>query len=490
MVIFVSHCQSSNQQSTPPITTQRRRDGCSECRRKKVKCDLRRPVCSRCTRFPKECLYGLSIISQTDAQKPTPKRPVAFPEKPILPAELNTSALVQQPVLNLSPLLSSEQSKFFLHILSTETAPSLFPAAPKFFIDRLISSAIETPHLLYALLASASSHHSRLIGDTTAQSHAMCLRFTNLSISGLRTAMNETTDMLRAETALTAMTLCTNDVCNGNMHIWRSHLSGVMQLLKVMLNAPRRSLDSSDPFVLCLVKWFATLDILACVSGVNTGETLQGQNSLLGQLPSSIPSHVDDICGYSLELIPLLARTAQVACQTGMHAASGVWRSDLLSQELVSEAEILETAILAIAERTASQATKDHHGNELPSELRYTHLAFVHSALLYLHRRVWLLPKEHPTVRSDIANILDAVENIPPFSSSNILILWPIFNAGCETDVVSDRNQIQDRMACVQSRGLGNFTRARGLMKEFWASNTSLPWDVYFAQHGRELVLF
>lgn len=432
----------------------------------------------------------MSIISQSHAQKPAQRPAALCPEKPTLPAELYASALVQQPVLRLSPLLSSEQSRFFLHILSTETAPSLFPAAPNSFIDRLISSAVETPHLLHALLASACSHHSRLTGDATPQSHVMCLKFTNLSISGLRDAMSKATDMLRPETALTAMTLCTNDVCNGNMHIWRSHLSGVMQLLEIMLNAQQGSFDSNDPFVLCLVKWFATLDTLACVSGVNTGDTLLGQNSVLKELPSPVASHVDDICGYSLELIPLLARAAQVACQTGMHAASGTWLSDLSPQELMDEAEYLETAILAIAERTASKVTTNNHGSEFPDELRYTHLAFVHSTLLYLHRRVRLLPKDHPTVRRDIENILGAVESIPSLSPSNILILWPIFNAGCESEVTGDRIQIQARMACMQSRGLGNFTRARGLMKEFWASGTSLPWDVYFAQHGRELVLF
>ncbi|KAI9043846.1 transcription factor domain-containing protein [Aspergillus affinis] len=454
-------------------------------------CDLRRPVCSRCTRFPRECVYDLSIIRQIRPQESTLRRPVVFcPEISIQPTEPNAPALVQQPVLRLSPLLSSEQSKFFLHILSTETAPSLFPAAPKLFIDRLISSAIETPHLLHALLASAASHHSRLIGDATTESRVMCLKFTNLSISGLRTAMNEAKDVLRAETAMTAMTLCTNDVCNGNMHIWRSHLSGVMHLLKVMLNVPRGSFDNSDPFVLCLVKWFATLDILACVSGVNTGDTLEGQDTILNKLPSSITGYVDDICGYSLELVPLLARTAQLACQTGMHAASGPWLLDLSVQDVVSEAKYLENAILAVTERAASEATLKAHGHELYSELRYTHLAFVHSALLYLHRRVRLFSKEHPMVRNDIINILDAVDNISPLSSSNILILWPIFNAGCETDMISDREQIQDRMAYMQDRGLGNFTRARELMKEFWASDTSLPWDVYFTLHGRELVLF
>ncbi|KAA8644065.1 transcription factor domain-containing protein [Aspergillus tanneri] len=302
--------------------------------------------------------------------------------------------------------------------------------------------------------------------------------------------MAETTDMIKAETAMTAMTLCTNDVCNGNMHIWRTHLSGVMQLLTAMLSTQKRSIDMTDPFVVCLVKWFTTLDILACMSGVGLTEMCKGQNSLLEQMPDPRTQSVDDICGYSLELIPMLVQVAQLACQTGMHAAADPLVSVLSPQQIIEEAQILEAAVYSIADRKGSEDTVRIHGVELASELQHTHLAFVHSTLLYLHRRVQLLPKDHPTVRTDIRNILDAVERIQPSSPSNILILWPIFNAGCETDDISERDQIQTRMANMQNRGMGNFTRARGLMKEVWASNSTLTWDVYFANLGRELVLF
>ncbi|KAG5760497.1 hypothetical protein H9Q72_011389 [Fusarium xylarioides] len=43
--------------------SQRRRAGCTECKRKKAKCDEKRPSCSRCYKYPHLCSYELSVKS-------------------------------------------------------------------------------------------------------------------------------------------------------------------------------------------------------------------------------------------------------------------------------------------------------------------------------------------------------------------------------------------------------------------------------------------
>ena len=389
-------------------------------------------------------------------------RPARTPELAIL---------ANQPALSLSPFLSSAESKFFMHVLATQTAPVFFPAAPKLFLDRLISAALGTPHLLYALLASACSHHGRLIGDSTGTSWTACLKFTNRAISGLSSALNEPTQMLRAETAMTAMTLCTNDVCNGNMHVWQMHLAGVMRLLTAFLKQPSSMADS---FTLCLVKWFTTLDVLA---GLSSSTSIT--HGLLDRFLESCPSVVDDICGYSLELVPVLTRIGQLARQV-----------DTLPQQVMYEAQMLDLTIRSLVDRAVPSNTLNTHGPELAHELQHTHLAFVHCALLHLHRRVQGFPRDHPDVRADIHNIITAIQHIRPFSQANILILWPVFSAGCETTVSEERHLLHTRMANMRSMGMGNFTRARDMLEVFWAAESPLPWDVYFTQQGLELVLF
>ncbi|KAJ5326350.1 uncharacterized protein N7506_009452 [Penicillium brevicompactum] len=362
-----------------------------------------------------------------------------------------------------------------MHIFSIETAPRLFPAASPLFLQRLIASSLETPHLLYAILASACSHHSRLIKDGTSNSKVSCLKFTNLSISSLRSALSNQDATLTAEAVTTAMALCTNDVCNGNMQTWRTHLGGVMRLFAAFLDSQGR-MRVDDPYVQCLVKWFTTMDIIAGLSGLTGGGVLSSDNGLLDRTFDQLEGNIDDICGYSLQLVPLLVRLS--------HMVQHHYQSPLdIPQEKVTESHLLELEILSLT-RCGVPDISNH------AELQSTHLAFVHSALLHLHRRVQLLPKNHEIVKADLSNIVNAVKQIPPSSSANILILWPVFSAGCETDDIEERNFIHRRMGDMESHGLGNFTRARGLLNTFWAAKTPTPWDRHFANLGLELVLF
>lgn len=295
-----------------------------------------------------------------------------------------------------------------------------------------------------------------------------------MSISSLRSALNETNATLTAETVTTAMALCTNDVCNGNMQTWRTHLGGVMRLLGAFLDS-QGTLPIADPYIQCLVKWFTTMDVLAGLSGLGTSGVMSSDTGLLDRSFDLLNPHVDDICGYALKLAPLLARLSQLM-QRQYHT------EPRMQQDALTEARELEIEILCLVECSVSG------GDSL--ELQSTHRAFVHSALLHLHRRIQKLPRDHETVKEDTRKIIAAVEDIPPFSSANILILWPMFSVGCEIDDIKERDFIHNRMGDMQSLGMGNFTRARELLNKFWASETSLSWDIYFANLGLELVLF
>ncbi|KAF7156356.1 hypothetical protein CNMCM6106_009623 [Aspergillus hiratsukae] len=319
------------------------------------------------------------------------------------------------------------------------------------------------------------------------------LKFTGLAVTGLRAALADPAETLKPETAMTAMVLCTNDVCNGNARTWKVHLSGVMQLLTALLERQRTIDRDIDPFALCLLKWFATLDILAGLSGTHEGCVNDGQYWNLTRRPHCGIGQVDEICGYSTQLMPLLARIGQLA-RRNVHEQSILETftepSSTLSEELTDEAQDLERKILSIADQSPSAAALATHDEVLASELHNTHLAFLHSALLHLYRRVELLPKSHPKVKAQVAAILDNVQAIKPFSPANVLILWPIFSAGCETDDLQERQAIRTRMANMQTMGMGNFTRARDALARYWESGAGLRWDIYFAQSGLELVLF
>lgn len=448
-----------------------------------LQCDLKRPVCTRCTRYPRGCVYDLRVVSQEPS---VGQNQTAVNNNKDGSTGLNRQSLVKhtyQPSDNLSPWLSSTDSRFYMHIFSTETANRFFPAAPEIFIRKMISAALDTPHLLYALLAAACSHHSRLVRDTGPRSSIACLKFTNLAISNLNSALSNVKEVLRVETITTAMVLCTNDVCNGNMHTWRTHLCGVLQLLNTFLGTC--SAYTGDAYVQCLVKWFTTMDIMAGLSAHRSSCIYDHTSGSLYQFPRTNAEDVDDICGYSLELVPILSRLSRLSSQVGSKAATG---TEML-QSITWEAATLETEIDLLIEKAVTDTTSKDTGG-LISELRHTHVAFVYAALLHLRRRVQMLPKNHIDVRRAVRRALEAVLRIPPSSPMNIMILWPIFSIGCESEIPGEREIIQGRMANMERIGMGNFTRTRKLLETYWKSDSCLPWSVYFSQLGLDLVLF
>ncbi|KAL2810070.1 fungal-specific transcription factor domain-containing protein [Aspergillus granulosus] len=472
--VLPSELQSQTQ---PP---ERRRDGCTECRRKKIKCDFRTPVCSRCVRYPQECKYVSKFIAMGGERSATRRvaqrrrTRVNTPEtvKQIEAKPQNESRSASMSIAPSSSFMSRIQEKMSIQAIVSETTV-VFPLASRNFLDQLLSSAMETPHLLFALLASSDSHARRRLASSRPDD--MALSYTNNAISGLRAALaDERNANTSVEMAMTAMALCTNDVCNGNLELFRVHLAGVSGMLTSGLLERKK-----DPFATYLFKWFAALDVSAGLSLVHKSTLLSGElyQSCRAALAASVEEGVDDICGYSLELLPILAEVGELARERYTHPEQ---------RSLCERGAAIEARIAALS------GAEYHHGqlNEKHNELRTTHTAFMHTALLHLHRRVYLLPKMHPTVRNNVWNILDTVRSVRSASTANILLLWPIFSAGCETDEKGERELIDERMSIMQDIGMGNFTRARNILKRFWASSTELRWDLWLAEEGIDLVLF
>lgn len=200
---------------------------------------------------------------------------------------------------------------------------------------------------------------------------------------------------------------------------------------------------------------------------------------------------VDDICGYSLNLVPIFSKIGNLARAQYESLSNGQTYIDREPEtSITSKAYSLELRLQSLSSSKISTGIWTDQQRQLVEELRDTHPAFVYTALLHLHRRVQLLPKSHPKVRNDVTNILRVVKNVRPFSAANVLLIWPLFSAGCETDSSPERAVIDERMSIMQCLGMGNFTRGREALNRFWYSRTDLRWDVYLSRSGVDLVLF
>jgi hypothetical protein len=126
----------------------------------------------------------------------------------------------------------------------------------------------------------------------------------------------------------------------------------------------------------------------------------------------------------------------------------------------------------------------------MAEEMRLTHRIFVYAALLHLYRRVQNLPKSHIKPAHAVYMILENLDKLHAESAASILILWPVFSAGCETDDAEQRRKIDERMKKMGRFGMGNVERARKAMRAYWEAEDGGRWDLFMEEKGWDIVLF
>jgi len=203
---------------------------------------------------------------------------------------------------------------------------------------------------------------------------------------------------------------------------------------------------------------------------------------------------VDDFVGFSLELMPILSRISRLARLRQRRAVLTQSLGDEYA-ELAGDLESLvadnvlhtEEQLFALFSRVSPPSTVDA---VRAREAQLAHQLFVYAALLHLYRRVQELPKNHPKPEFATEKIIEIVAMLPPESPASIVILWPLFSTGCETDDLERRKIIKDRIVDLRRYGMGNVDLALEVMQEYWLSDTGERWDVFLGRKGVDVVLF
>jgi hypothetical protein len=407
------------------------------------------------------------------------------------------------PTTALAPLLilpahviSSPKVRFFLHHYYTWTSSVIFPLSGNSnpLREDLLQAAFGTPHLLYAFLASAASHYARLQEGVAETTYSAIAAFTHAALNGLRLALEDPNQACKIETISTALALCTTDVISGHHGTWRVHLSGIQKLIFCALENGVASSVNADPVWMFLVKWYETLDMFAGVSGLGKSTVRYGQYRSMTRA-----GYIDEFVGCSLDLMPLLARI-------GRMARTQRKRKEFLSNADDSESEILgrqigeemmdevcrtERQIYSLLDRkTHPRIAENPQTKAMADDMVLTHQTFIYATLLHLYRRVVELPKQHVKPSYAVCQIVDTLKMLRPESTANILILWPVFTAGCETDNLMYREIIEQRMRGMAAFGMGNVSSALKAMIAYWESGPNERWDIFLDRQGNDMVLF
>ena len=109
------------------------------------------------------------------------------------------------------------------------------------------------------------------------------------------------------------------------------------------------------------------------------------------------------------------------------------------------------------------------------NEILYVSESFRHSAILYCERLAHPeLPSSHPRIQ----NIVQAIIHHITAVQSDVYLLWPLFIAGSECVVNSDRSLIRQRCHDIsRDSGFCNNLSCLELLENIWAQNGTT--DVY-----------
>ncbi|KAI5245079.1 hypothetical protein E4T42_06867 [Aureobasidium subglaciale] len=406
------------------------------------------------------------------------------------------------PSLSQYPLLCPSESPnayFFLHHYITHTSLTLFPLMAPSIHQEVLSVAAQTPHLLSAALALSCDQVRRLRGNYSVDLQNRTAFFLRKALTGLRKAMNDPAEAPNFSTICTVLFLCTNEVMAGNTVAMRTHLHGAENLLSLALGKSRReAVTNLDDKKLFLIRWFAVVDIFASIMSLDKTSSSDGQFWSVGAPNGgSSPQYIDEFVGFSLELMPVLARIGRMARLQrrrkvlGSSLDSGYAEmADDLDMLLADNILLTEQQLSLLFTRASSPSLSHTQDPVLMEEAVYVHQIFVHAALLHLYRRVQELPELDPKPAIALASMLDLLGRLRPESPANVLILWPLFTAGCEAEDPDLRDYIEACMNRIRNYGWGNADAASTALRAYWDEGNGERWDVFLERRGFDVVLF
>ncbi|KAL3301248.1 Fungal transcriptional regulatory protein N-terminal, partial [Colletotrichum asianum] len=369
--------------------SKRRRTGCTECRRKKSKCDEKKPVCTRCTKYPRLCSYELSIkTTEFKISKPSTRKH-GFQRIPVdcTPAIMHPSKPQVAGIISLR----STQHRFYLHHFITHTATIYFPLQPDALLHFAIPVAESSPAMLAAILAASCNHFFRLRGFQDARNAAT--EATVQSLSRLREAIP--TSRFRGESPAllaTSLMLATTCLCVGDTTTYRQHLNGALHIVQ-----RDGEQHQSDPLWSLGLKWLTHLILMNRISGLPL--PTQQKTGALDWAPLLIslpgPGQIDPVTGLSLDIVTILDEI----CDLSDTPASPTEQS--ASPDRICEKDHDTDSVFAVdfPRERSLEVLLLYLKSQTPSpdswtELDYSHYMFINAALISLYRRVDGLPKE------------------------------------------------------------------------------------------------
>jgi hypothetical protein len=441
--------------------TLRSHHGCARCKRRRQKCDEGKPSCLRCVEAETTCEYLLTL--KWDGRIPrrpeAPKRKkrdtdaksgnfnvVRSPQPELERSVVHTSQrLPYQPfeaiphVRELSILSSWIPTEKLLwdHFVTTASMVASHTQLREQICHQILPMAMQIPSLMYSTLALSALHRFTLLNGVPDRftPEVMISKLMSKSLKHLREELQINGPQSRHLLLHTIRTLCVCEIYSGKADsAWRVHVDGARAILHSMRSIVGLSEDDEQAWLTS--RWYSSMEALTALTDRGTiNGTEQGDEALSAdnEFVASRDHFLDIYTGYSSDLnavfkdIGILAKRRQRLA--ALHDSQSV-------NDLQIQSDRLEGILRKMIRRDCEEGLKIPPDVLLPrdqlKQFNACNVAYQHSALLHIHRRLQQRRPDSTEVQASVQKILETVYEILPMEALSpwALLTTPIFTAG------------------------------------------------------------
>ncbi|KAI9837822.1 MAG: hypothetical protein M1819_006756 [Sarea resinae] len=457
---------ASQTSSLSKVTKGRSKTGCITCRRRKKKCDETKPHCLNCQKNNVAC------------EGYTPKETWKSGKQKV--AEARRSSARPHSLPCLIDGIETELDRYFLdHFVNiVSKVLTLINDESNPFKEILLPMAIKHRGLMHSLLCLSGSHlaarESKPDFNERQMYHfdrAVCNLRTDKKIEAQ--ASGDSNELIDDPTVAQTLVLLLTTICKGNTDgEYRPHMDATRHLI---VNQE----SQNQPFGQFLIEFYLYHDVSNSLTSLDRRPLLLMENF---QLPTyMMQPEAGAMLGVLDGLFGYISKITQLRDNIRTRRSQGL--SPLVDYEMLNDAVIIDNEI-----RNWSAAQREGTPRYIAAQL-YRQCTWV-----YLYRTVQpSMP--HPKIHEAVDVGLDYLRELPADSSTQSVLLMPLFLLGCAAFDPAQRPDIRQAFEDLQVySNLGNIKPARKIVELVWEKmdaedESSWDWETIIKEAGYDFLV-
>ncbi|KAK7216631.1 hypothetical protein V2G26_004634 [Clonostachys chloroleuca] len=444
---------------------------CWSCRKRRVKCDLTKPSCVRCTQIGATCDYNNRLIRWSSKH--------TLPVSPSYQILDRGSQVADSLSINEKRALAYFQGRFW-PLMSTASTPCAPP----------VTLALEQRVLLLAICLIADRH--RVLQDGRNSLRVPQIKRVEC-LAAVRDQLNEFCASGKGpmvELLLSVLMLYFHDgylECAEKSASTSSHQAGVRAIID-KLGGGEAVLDIGPECLHMLVSEFASTDLTTTM--------------LRGGLPYFSPGIWDRIEQRSawwdrepLAQCSLASVFGHISSMVHYHESinSGL---EELQPECIRQFEFSLTPSYATHRGQDLYASEIFGWDETAASAEAVHAfslirSFQHAALIYLYRAICGLPARHPLVQQHVMPCLSSISGIERPSRVLNCVILPLLIAGAHVQSIKDQKCVVNMVNSIYSEiKFASVQLVSNVLDSVWRlGSNDLSWFEMFVELGPDTVV-